>query len=180
MLRLACIASLFGVFASGCIVVHDNPNPNPVPTCNLPTNARSSAQYPVFHIVPNGSSAIPVGDIGYLITANGQGAYRLVWIDTLNSPACFSGILSTTGTFDASQTRKYSGQETISASAANEIRFASVPGSTLQGIDVTPSTDPLYVDAYIDGNPVAVNIYYSRIPGTAESANADPAAFTSP
>jgi hypothetical protein len=162
---------------SGCIVVDNNHGTPPPPACTPPA-ARSSGNYAVYEVRPKVGTALPAGDIGYLLTANGAGTFSLVWTDTLNSPACFGGILSTNGTFSGIQ--QHTGLENVSTPLPNEIHFASTPGADQDGIDFTSSVDPIYLDAYIDGS-LAVNIYYTdTVSGVITTAASDPAAFKSP
>ncbi len=177
MQRLSFVfLAFFAAAAPGCIVVQ--PGPGPVVTCSPPTFGNSTASYPQVNVYPGLSTSIPAGDIGYLVTANGQGGYRLAWTDTLNSPACFSGIITVQGT--VSQVSGLSGQETLQQSGANQLRFASAPGANVDGIDFVASTDPAYFDLFLDGS-LSVNIYYTdTATQQVTTAPANPVAFTSP
>jgi hypothetical protein len=132
-------------------------------------------------VLANGSASIPGGDLGYLVTANGQGGYRVTWTDTLGSAARFSGTITVDGTIDANQTRGFSGAESITFVGANQIAFESVPGANLDGVDLVSSTDPIYLDAQIDGSHAGVDIYFT---GASTDrlllSGYDPVAFTSP
>lgn len=184
LLVLACVASL-----GGCVVYDPGYDPGPSgpaapPRADLagePTASLGPTAYPGYRVLANGSASIPGGDIGYLVTANGQGGYRVAWTDTLNSPARFSGTITVDGTFDTRQTNGLSGAESLTYTAANQLAFDSVPGSNLDGIDLVSSTDPIYLDALIDGSHVGVNIYFTGA-HTAQLVNSayDPVAFTSP
>jgi hypothetical protein len=115
------------------------------------------------------------------VTANGQGGYRVTWTDTLGSAARFSGTITVDGTIDGSQTRGFSGAESITFVAPNQVAFESVPGANLDGIDLVSSTDPIYLDAQIDGSRSGVNIYFTG--ATTDRlliSGYDPVALTSP
>src|SRR5207302_2014483 len=82
LLVLACAASL-----GGCVVYDPGIDPGPSgpvapPRADLagePTASLGPTSYPGYRVLANGSASIPGGDIGYLVTANGQGGYRVVW-----------------------------------------------------------------------------------------------------
>ena len=149
-------------------------------TCAPPTFASSSANYPLVHVQANGTSGLPAGDIGYIVTANGQGGYRFAWTDTLDTAACFSGIITVQGTLDTAQTHGLSGAEELRFSNAGQLRFASVPGSALDGVDLVSSSESVYLDAYIDGS-LSVNIYFADpASGVIGTTGVNPVAFQSP
>jgi hypothetical protein len=173
------------LFPIGCIVVDHTPD-GPPPVVSPPradVAGEPAVSFPTgtgYHVLAGGSAELPSGDIGYLVTANGQGGYRVVWSDTLNSPAHFSGTVSTDGTFDPAQTHGFSGAESLTYTGANQIAFSSVPGQNLDGIDLVSSTDPIYLDARIDGSEV-VNIYFTGATTRAlVNSVYNPVAFTSP
>src|SRR5581483_2527596 len=60
--------------------------------------------FPGYHVKANAVTELPSGGIGYLVTANGSGGYRLFWADTLATGAELSGTLTTDGTSDTTQT----------------------------------------------------------------------------
>jgi hypothetical protein len=174
----------------GCIVVDPTPDPGPGPGTTAPPRADLAGEptlslgpsaYPGYRVLANSSASIPGGDLGYLVTANGQGGYRVVWTDTLNSSARFSGTITVDGTFDSRQTQGFSGAENLTYLASNQISFDSVPGANVDGIDLVSSSDPIYLDGQIDGSHVGVNIYFTGA-HTASLVNSayDPVAFTSP
>lgn len=186
LLLLSCSVA-FSFFASGCIVVHDhtgNPGPQPTPApSNEPLDNLGPQQSPGYHLLAGASTMLPAGDLGYLVTANGQGGYRVTWTDTQGSPAHFSGTITVDGTIDPSQTHGFSGQESITFTGVNQVAFDSTPGSDVDGVDLVSSTDPIYLSASIDGatNPTDVAIYFTG--ATTQVVNIsslDPVAFTSP
>jgi hypothetical protein len=132
-------------------------------------------------ILPNGAATIPQNDIGFAVTSNGQGGYRVVWTDTLASTACFQGILRTFSAFDTSQTAVI-GAPQVNMPAANEIRFASVARNNIDGIDVVTTQAPpagqadLYLEGLVNGT-YNVNVYAG---GQGAPTGANPVAFVSP
>ncbi|HEX8951960.1 MAG TPA: hypothetical protein VF945_08945 [Polyangia bacterium] len=140
------------------------------------------AQMLGYRVQPNASAELPAGDLGYVITANGAGGYRVTWSDTYGSAASFSGSITTDGYFDASQLRGYSGAESIQLSAdGGTITFASTPGSYVDGVDLVSSTDPIYLDLRVDGAQTGFGIYFTGGESGAQLASSyNPVAFTSP
>jgi hypothetical protein len=134
-----------------------------------------------YRISAGANTSIPGGDIGYLITANGQGGYSLYWIDTAGSAATFQGTVSTDHGFEPNQTIAYSGNESVNITAANQIDFSGVPGATLEGIEFVAQTDPVYLDLLVDGNHSGFGIYFTgAVSGTLVDSAYNPVAFTSP
>jgi len=167
---------------AGCIVVHDHNNNQPLPnTCSVPAPVVYSSNFPAFHVLVNANSpVIPAGDGAYAVTSNGNGTYRLAWTDNTGLSSCFSGRITGIDNFNASQVTGLSGLETISLIAPNQIGFASIPGSTVDGVDFFAQQDPIYVDVY-DDNSQSVNIYYTDGTTTLPmTTGANPAAFLSP
>lgn len=166
--------------ASGCIVV-DNRNPNPGPT---PTNepAVTLAGYPGYRVRANASASIPGGDIGYIVTANGQGGYRLTWTDTVASTAIFSGSVTVLGgIFDRTQTTTFSGQEAVDFTGDNQVVFQSIPTNAVHGIDMVTTADPIVVDAKIGDLNSGVRIYFTGAQtGLLSTSAYNPVAFSSP
>jgi hypothetical protein len=166
--------ALVGV-AAGC-TVHESSPPNDYAVA---LGARSMLGY---HLLANGSSALPAGDIGYLVTGNGQGGYRVAYTDTQGSPAQFSGTISADRGFDLNQIGKLSGYENVSISSDGlTIQFDSVPGAALDGVDVVSLSDPIYLDARVDGVTSGFSIYFTGArSGLLINSAYDPVAFTSP
>ena len=171
-------ASLLG----GCVVVHDNNHNQPVPnTCTVPAPVTYSSNFAAFHVLVNANSpVIPAGDRAYAVTSNGTGTYRLAWTDNTGLSTCFSGRITGIDNFNAQQVTGLSGLETIQLISPNQIGFASIPGSTVDGVDFFAQQDPVYVDVYAD-NSQAVSIYYTDGTTTLpETTGTNPAAFLSP
>jgi hypothetical protein len=184
--RLGVLVVL-GVMASGCIVADGGGHhgggggggTGPVLDAPRPLGL---AQVLGYRVAANSSAVLPSGDLGYVITADGVGGYRVVWSDTYGSAAVFSGSITTDGSFDFSQLRGYSGAEDITLSAdGGTITFSSVPGANLDGVDLVSSTDPIYVDLRVDGARSGFGIYFTGGESFAQlSSDYNPVAFTSP
>ena len=185
---------LFVVFAlstAGCFVAADpgpySPGPSggtgpthPAPALDA-ARPLGAAQLLGYRVQSNASAELPAGDLGFIVTANGQGGYRITWSDTYGSAASFTGYITTDGYFDASQVRGYSGAEDIQIAAdAGTVTFSSTPGSYVDGVDVVSSTDPIYVDLRVDGSRSGFGIYFTGAESGAQlAADYNPVAFTS-
>jgi hypothetical protein len=133
-----------------------------------------------YHVRAGADTAIPDGDIGYLITANGQGGYRLTFIDTAGSAAVFQGTITTDNAFDPNGTQKFSGAEDVTFTAGDRIDFSGVPGASIEGVDFS-SPDPIYIDVTVDGSHQGFGIFFTGArSGLVQEASFDPVAFTSP
>src|SRR5256885_5860502 len=161
----------FGLTAAGCFVAAD-PGPYngpshggggggaPAPALDAPValGLRGMAGY---HVSAGSASELPDGDLGFVITANGQGGYRVTWSDTYGSAAHFSGSITTDGYFDRSQVAGYSGAEYLTLSDDDRvITFDSTPGSYVDGVDLVSSTDPIYLDLTVDGSRSGFGVYF--------------------
>ena len=178
--------------AAGCFVAADpgpapyhgggNPPP-PAPTPALDAaRPLGQAQLLGYRVAAGASAELPAGDLGFVVTANGNGGYRVTWSDTYGSAATFTGAITTDGTFDASQVRGYSGYENIQISAdAGTVTFSSTPGAQVDGVDVVSSTDPIYLDLQVDGARTGFGIYFTGAESGAQlTSDYNPVAFTSP
>jgi hypothetical protein len=149
--------------ASGCITIVDN-NPNNR-VCNLPTQQRSQVSYNQFRVRPGSFAEIPASDFGFSVTANTTGGYRVAYSDQGGLATCFQAILSvgddgpTLGAFETNQTRAL-GAAVVENSATNEIRVASAPGSDVHGVDVVTTTDPLFLDVFINNSSSGTRIFF--------------------
>ena len=140
------------------------------------------AAMPGYHVSAGSASELPAGDLGFVITANGSGGYRLTWSDTLGSAAHFSGTITCDTTFDPTQLRGYSGYENIDLSSDDTvISFDSVPGNQLDGVDLVSGSDPIYLDLLVDGVHSGFSIYFTgAYTSRLLTSQYDPVAFTSP
>lgn len=171
-----------GLLATGCVVHEvDGGHHGGGPVLDAP-RALGAQQMIGYRVSAGAASELPAGDIGYVMTANGQGGYRLTWSDTLGSAAVFSGSITTDGVFDANQLQGFSGAEDITLSAdQGTITFSSAPGANLDGVDLVSSTDPIYVDMKVDGSRGGFGIYFTGAEsGALLTSDYDPVAFTSP
>jgi hypothetical protein len=182
------IVLTFGLVASGCVVAPDPyydpspgpaPAPHPAPQLDAPRPLGDQAMYG-YRVQSNASAELPAGDLGFVVTANGQGGYRVTWSDTYGSSAYFQGVITTDGYFDVHQVRGYSGAEDIQiAGDARSITFASTPGSYVDGVDLVSSTDPIYLDLFVDGSRSSFGIYFTGADSGATISSAyNPVAFT--
>jgi hypothetical protein len=134
-----------------------------------------------YHVLANADTSIPAGDIGYLVTANGQGGYALYWTDTAGSPAFFQGTLTTDRGFDPNSTVKVAGTEDVTFTATDRIDFSGTPGSSVQGVQFVSLTDPVYFDLTVEQSHQGFGIYFtgarSRL---VQDSFYNPVAFTSP
>jgi hypothetical protein len=136
-----------------------------------------------YHILAGGSSLIPVGNLGYLATANGHGGFRIVWTDTRGSDAEFSGSIATDGVFDPGSIVSFNpnGTARITTNGPSEIDFDSIPGANLDGVDLVTSADPIYLTATIGNSTTAVSIFFTGADTHDLNVSAfDPVSFTSP
>src|SRR4051794_9254516 len=95
-----------------------------VTTENEPSSSLGARGMLGYHVLANANTSIPGGDIGFLVTANGQGGYALYWTDTAGSPAFFSGNVTTDVGFDPNQTVKVSGSEDVTFTSITRIDFS--------------------------------------------------------
>jgi hypothetical protein len=185
----------FGLATAGCFVPtdpgpYDGPHgggggpvvtPTPSPALDAPVSLGLRGM-PGYHVAAGASAALPDGDLGFIVTANGQGGYRVTWSDTYGSAAHFSGTITTDGYFDANQVVGYSGAEYITVSHdARQITFESTPGNYVDGVDLVSSTDPIYLDLIVDGYRSGFGVYFTGAQtGALINSAYVPVAFTSP
>jgi hypothetical protein len=133
-----------------------------------------------YHVRANAATAIPASDIGFAVTANGQGGYRIAWAAFVGSASTFSGSVTSDGVFDLNQIAGLSGREQITVTTdGREIDFSSVPNDQPDGVDFVPSADPIYVDLLVDGGSGLV-FFTGADTGRVLQSSYDPVAFTSP
>lgn len=138
---------------------------------------------PLFYVQANAAGSLPPGGIGFIVTANDRGAYRVVWTDDRGGPAHFHGSLfAPIGAIfeDVRQcTDPRCGRGAyITRPSIDRVDFDSTPGANIDGVDVTPSADPLIVDLLVDGRYGRFDIYFTDpTVGPAITGNVDPAGF---
>lgn len=198
MRLLSTLALVFTLFATGCIVAPDSdpypypngggtvpPAPRPLPpappVADAPV-ALGALGMPGYRILANAFASMPAGDLGFMVTANGQGGYRVTWTDTLGSAAHFAGSITSDGLFDPASVVGFSGAESIALSRdARVITFDSTPGTYVDGVDLVSTADPIYLDLQVDGQRAGFSIYFTGAQSGAQlNAAYDPVAFTSP
>ena len=165
-MRLLTLTTLLAL--SGC---------GPAPDSPVHLGARAMIGY---HVRANAASEIPASDVGFVVTANGAGGYRIAWAAFAGNASTYSGTVTCDTTFDPNQTSGLSGRETITiTSDLREIDFASVPDVQAEGVDFVPASDPIYVDLRIDG--ALAHVYFTGAEtGHLILSAYDPVAFTSP
>jgi hypothetical protein len=149
----------------------------PAPDSPVHLGARAMVGY---HVRAGAASEVPANEVGFVVTANGLGGYRIAWVAFDGSASTFSGTASSDGAIDPASIAPLSGREDVTLSADHaELDFSSVAGSAADGVDFVPSSDPIYVDLRIDGAPA--NVYFT---GADTSrlflSDFNPVAFTSP
>jgi hypothetical protein len=185
MRRSSLLVSLFAavvmpaVLTSGCVVHHDSPHPVPPATCNVPGPVTYTSTFDLLHIQGDAVTAIASGDRAYAITSDGRGTYRLSWTDTAGYATCFSGRITAIDNFTPTQVTGLTRHETIQLIAPNQIGFASVPGTAVDGVDFFATRDPVYIDVFAD-NFANVNIYYTDGTTGIITNTIGPIAFASP
>jgi hypothetical protein len=140
-----------------------------------------SAAIPGYRILANAATAIPAGDLGFLITANGQGGYSITWTDTLDSLAEFAGSLTSDGAFSNPELCAQCSDTGIVTNQSDLIQWVSAPGAALHGFDVVTSLDPIYLSLTVDGQTGGFGIFFTgAVTGDVIDSVFNPVAFTSP
>jgi hypothetical protein len=167
--------------AAGCIVGVDRSYPDgSYPPPSDGAQLLGALGVTGYHVIAGAGAEVPGGDLGYVVTANGAGGYRVAWTDTAGSLASFHGTITTDGEFDSSQLYALGGAY-VTQAAANRVEFDSVPGANIDGVDLVSSTDPIYVDARLEGSRSGFGIWFANAyTSTQHSSPYDPVAFTSP
>ena len=133
-----------------------------------------------YHLRAGAASEVPANEIGFVVTANGLGGYRIAWVAVDGSASVFSGTATSDGTIDATSVAPLSGRENVQLSLDHRaLTFSSVPGSAADGVDFVPSSDPIYVDLRIDGAPATI-FFTGADTSRLRSSAYNPVAFTSP
>lgn len=177
----------FALSATGCFVAgdpapyHDNGPPPPAPAPALDAARPLGLQGMLgYRVESNASAELPAGDLGFVITANGQGGYRVAWVSFAGNQRVFSAHITCDTTFDPTSVAGFSGREQITLAAdATAIDAQSVVDGNPDGVDFVSQTDPIYVDLRIDGGPA--HVYFTGADtGRLLLSSFDPVAFTSP
>lgn len=133
-----------------------------------------------YHVAAGAASEVPASDEGFVVTANGQGGYRVAWVSFAGNQRVFSAHITCDTTFDPTSVAGFSGREQITLAAdATAIDAQSVVDGNPDGVDFVSQTDPIYVDLRIDGGPA--HVYFTGADtGRLLLSSFDPVAFTSP
>jgi hypothetical protein len=169
-MRSLAVVALPLFVAAGCAS-------GPAPDSPVPLGARHE---PGYHVRAGAASEVPGDELGFVVTANGLGGYRIAWVALTGSTSTFSGSIESDGVIDPATVAGLSGREQIVVRAdGSGIDFSSVPDANADGVDLVPSADPIYVDLRIDGAPAP--IFFTGADTSRLSSSAyDPVAFTSP
>jgi len=157
----------------GCIVVDHNTPPG----CPLPTQSAYQGQYPQYNVLANAATSLGAGDIGFLLTTNGMLDYRLAFTDTINSPACFTGIIRSNN--NALTVSDPGGSFVFPnvGTGNGEVRFALQPGASVAGLDIAVGQAPIFLDLFIDGSSGGTQIRYTDAGSGLQAQQSPPAAF---
>lgn len=135
--------------------------------------AQPAASMPL-HIQANASISIPPGQVGFAVTADGLGGYRVAWVDTAGANRRYHGSIFDNGSF--SQISSVGMQ--YATANGGRLDFESAPGAGTAGyVDFVSSVDPVVVDA-LNGSGGSA-LYYVDTSGLTRAV-ATPATFTSP
>jgi hypothetical protein len=135
--------------------------------------AQPAATAPL-HVLANASINIPAGQVGFAVTADGLGGYRVAWVDTAAANRRYHGSVFDAGTFSQITTV---GMRYATANGGR-LDFESAPGAGSSGyVDFVSSVDPIVVDALNGKNGSA--LFYVDTSGVTRGV-ATPATFTSP
>lgn len=126
------------------------------------------------HVRANASVTVPFGEVGFVVTANGRGGYRVTWVDTAGAGRRYHGSIYDDGSFTQIL---HEGMQ-YAVADAGRLDFESAPGAGQSGyVDFVSSVDPIVVDV-LDGESDGT-IYYVDGNGVTRSVPT-PATFTSP
>jgi len=126
------------------------------------------------HVQANGSVTVPDGDYGFTVTANGQGGYRVAWVDAANVGLRFHGSIFVHGSFSQIQSTGMN----YATATGERLDFESQPGAGSLGyVDFVSSTDPITIDVLAGSQPGS--IWFPDGSGTT-TATTTPGTFTSP
>ena len=181
MLRLLPTSLVLATTLTGCVVQSNGGPIHHQVTCDPPAFTNSHSAYPLYHVEPNVSTSFDATDNRptYALTAASGSSFRLVWSDPVGAATCFQGLITIDGTF--SQAAIAMGGADVVFNNSNQIAFASIPGSNIDGVDFIADTQPVYVDGFVDSG-TSTTIYYTDSDTGVETDtnNQNVAAFTSP
>jgi len=160
--------------AVAAIDLAQNPTDGGPPSTTLGSGRARPADQTPQNISPGASVTVPDGQYGFTVTANGQGGYRVAWVDAAGVGLRFHGSVFVHGSFD-----QLSSVGMNYATATGErLDFESKPGAgTLGYVDFVSSTDPITVDALAGSQP---GLFFFVDGNNTSTTTSTPATFTSP
>jgi hypothetical protein len=131
-----------------------------------------------YHVLAGATAAVPEGELGFFLIADGRGGYRIGWTGSTSS---FAGSVTTDVAFDPSGTVELSQNEVVSFSATNRIDFSGVPGASILGLSFVAESEPIYLDLTVAGRHGGFGLFFTGAETRLLQHSAyDPVAFTSP
>jgi len=126
------------------------------------------------HVLAGGSVTTPDGQYGFTVTANGQGGYRVAWVDPDLVGLRFHGSVFVHGSFSQISSTGMS----YATASGERLDFESQPGAGQLGyVDFVSSTDPITVDVLAGAQ--GGTIWFPDVTGTV-TMTVTPGTFTSP
>ncbi len=153
-----------------------------VPTSSEPAVSLGAKNQLGYHVAANASIDVVMGDLGFVVVANGSQGWRINWTDTYGYAELFSGTVLTDGAF--ANITADSDMESITVSSDyKKVDFYSTPRSALNGFTFSASRDPIYFNGTVtlDRSPTDFNIYFTGShTGKVYVSPYNPVAFASP
>jgi hypothetical protein len=151
-----------------------NPSDGGMAPTNLGSGRARPADQTARHVQAGGSVTVPNGQYGFTVTANGQGGYRVAWVDAALVGLRFHGSIFIHGAFSGVSS---TGMNYATASG-ERLDFESQPGAGQLGyVDFVTTSDPITIDVLAGSQNGS--IWYPDASGAAETSST-PATFTSP
>jgi hypothetical protein len=170
---------------TGCVGDHHNGAGTPFPPA-------STTDYAV--LIGASTDVAPGTQVGYSITSPSMGTYRFRWTGDADVNETgyreFYGSVWTTGTFNdlipgcansACPLEPDQGDfvsDILTVSGGQRIDWDTIASTGYDGFDVAIATDPVYFDAFIDGNHAANLVFYPSLQGTDASPSSLPMAVS--
>jgi hypothetical protein len=145
-----------------------------MPGSTLGSGRARPADQTARHVLAGGSVTVPNGQYGFTVTANGQGGYRVAWVDAALVGLRFHGSIFLHGSFSGVTS---TGMNYATANG-ERLDFESMPGAGQLGyVDFVASSEPITIDVLAGSQPGS--LWYSDDNGAMQTTPA-PATFTSP
>jgi hypothetical protein len=143
-------------------------------TTNLGSGRARPADSTPLHVNAGGSVTVPDGQYGFTVTANGQGGYRVAWVDATGAGLRYHGSIFIHGSYSQVSS---TGMNYATANG-ERLDFESQPGAGQLGyVDFVSSSDPITVDV-LAGAQLGT-LYYDDVNDVTQTI-LTPATFTSP